>query len=85
MMVSEKYLRLMRHTIGADHPNGVPYRNYYSASASWGSNIDDLRELVAMGLMVERPSPLSDDTLFHVTAAGYRLLGFSPEDCGRTR
>ena len=83
MMVREKHLRLMRHTIGADHPKG-PYRNYYSACASWGSNVDDLRKLVAMGLMVERPSPLSDDTLFHLTAAGYRMLGFDPEDCGRT-
>ena len=78
--VTKSQIALMHHTIGVHNTVGVselssPYRNYYSASNGCDC-MDELNELVEMGLMVKRESAFSSDTLFHLTSNGYMMIGF---------
>lgn len=76
--VTQEQLDLMRHTIGADY-RSKPYRNYFSSGESC-DGFGLLCEIVDMGLMERRNSPISSDVLFHLTDKGMHILGFSGLD-----
>lgn len=58
-----------RHALGLDREN-VAYRNYYSCEPD-----PDWDDLVSRGFAVRRTSPVSPDSLYHLTrSAAYYFL-----------
>jgi len=76
--VTQEQLDLMRHTAGMVGWK-KPYRNYFTADDGH-SDWETLNELVEMGLMVKRNSPLSPGSIFHLTDQGCWMLGISGTD-----
>ncbi|GMW01489.1 MAG: hypothetical protein AMXMBFR84_26260 [Candidatus Hydrogenedentota bacterium] len=71
-------LHILQHSIGADKYGQLPktpYRNYYCTYPE-GDAIDDLRALVAAGLMVDRGQLSTNDKMivFQVTPAGQKAM-----------
>jgi hypothetical protein len=74
--VKPEHLHILQHALGVDqYGRGTQYRNHYVSGPSC-DGFADLRELVAMGLMVEHaPRELfGGDYCFTVTDAGRRAL-----------
>jgi len=79
--VTNSQLDMMRHTVGLDRGK-KPYRNHYS-SADGCTGIDELLELVDMGLMTKRRNRLDEmgeSYIFNLTDSGCRMLGLSGLD-----
>lgn len=78
--VTNEQLDLMRHTVGIQSNSDKPYRNYF-ATHEGCIDYDALNDLVSMGLMTKRDSPVNDDMiLFHMTDAGCHMLNMSGLD-----
>jgi hypothetical protein len=71
--LTERERGVLRHALtgGRDTP---PYRNHFAASEGH-ADMPTLRALVARGLMTERKSSVTPDTLFHCTEAGAKAVG----------
>lgn len=71
--VTQEQLDLMRHTVGLD-TGSKPHRNYFSADKGH-ADIQDLRELVDMGLMGQARVSGTPDLMFYLLDRGYWMLG----------
>lgn len=76
--VTQNQLDLMRHTVGLDRGN-KPYRNYFSADEGHDS-LDDLNDLVDMGLMKKNKTGISPDIIFSLTDTGCYMLNINGID-----
>lgn len=78
MSVTEREVRILRHTVGLKcDGTGVQYRNHYAADSGHG-NWDTLQSLCERGYMVRRPNHLDEmgpSFLFHATERGQRAAG----------
>ena len=79
--VNQKQLDMMRHAVGLNRGK-KPYRNHYS-SADGCDGIEELLELVDIGLMTKRRNSLDEmgeSYIFHLTDKGCWMLGLSGLD-----
>lgn len=66
-------IELMRHALGWPKD----YRNYFSADIG-SADYHAWLEIEMRGWAKSRPSPVSEDRLFHVTESGRAAIGLTP-------
>lgn len=72
--MNERLLHILQHSLGVDrYGRGTQYRNHFVAGFD---DLENCRELVRLGFMVERPASVltGGDPVFFVTDAGKRAM-----------